>query len=157
MMSRTVRACAVAVLVAGAIVTLAAQTLDLRLGQWEFTMTIQPSEAELAKMPPPMRAQMEAMAKKPMVTSDCVTIEDLKEMTFQDDDKACKVTASKVTRTTADVSRRCEGPAARTETVSAVASSRESVRATMTSVTATGTQRMSMSGKWIADTCKSGQ
>jgi hypothetical protein len=79
-----------------ALPVLAADTLQVKLGLWETTVTINnsamkgmsiPAE-QLAQLPPAQRAQMEQMLKqmsgaKPITSRSCVTQKDLEEGAFR--------------------------------------------------------------------------
>ena len=71
-----------------------AQTLDLRTGQWEFTMLMSGSMGDLSSLPPEVRAQVEARLKEPQKYQSCLTEEDLQNLDLgEDDDDSCKVTS----------------------------------------------------------------
>ena len=64
---------------AAVIAVLSAQAFDLRLGQWEYTMSgMKMAPEALAKMPPSARAAMEQMMKQPQTNRSCLTADDLK-------------------------------------------------------------------------------
>lgn len=136
-----------------------AQSFDLKLGQWDFTMSGMPVTAgDLSKMPPAARAQIEARMKQPMSYESCVTAKDLKDLNLgkqdDDDDDACKVTSRKMTATTADVVRACTGDRPRTETVHFEAPTRESIRGTIKVESTGGPASVTLAGKWLGATCK---
>jgi hypothetical protein len=135
-----------------------AQSFDLRVGQWDFTMSgITGSLGDLSKLPPQARAQVEAQMRKGMNYKSCLTAQDLKDLNIgkpdEDDDEACTVTSRKVTVKTADITRQCTGERKRTETMHFEAASRESLKATINTVSAVGPATVTVTGKWIGATC----
>lgn len=136
-----------------------AQSFELKPGQWEFTMSGMPvTGADLSKLPPNVRAQIEARMKQPSIYKSCVTPKDLKDLNLgkqdDDDDDACKVTSKTMTATTADVVRTCTGDRPRTESVHFEAPTRESLRGTIKVASAGGPASVTLSGKWIGAVCK---
>lgn len=143
-----------------AIATGFAQTssLDLRTGEWQLTlngMKLPPSA--LAQMPAAARAAFEAELGKPQTSTSCITAKDLADLNIgklDEDDEKCTVTSRKTTRTTADFTRQCSGDEKRTDSMHVEATSREAFSATVKSTTPDGEMTMTMSGKWLAATCK---
>ena len=91
--------------------------------------------------------------------TSCLTDEDLKNLrlgrTGDDrDDEDCKVLTSKVTATTADFTRQCEGDEARTETVHFDIPAPQTLKGTVAQKRAGGTMTIAMAGKWMAASCK---
>jgi len=138
-------------------VALFAQGFNARTGTWEFTMTMQ-GAMPMEGVPPAMRAQIEAEMRKPKVFKSCVTAEDLKSLklgkTNDSDDDDCKVVTSKITATSGDVVRQCTGDMPRTETAHYEAPTPQTMKANISSKSATGTMTVDVAGKWIAAACK---
>ncbi len=156
-MTRTVRQGCFAVAVVLVAGYAYAQSFNLRTGQWDFTMTGMASVlGDLSQLPPEARAQLEAAAKQPQNYKSCVTAQDLNDLSLGqvDDDEDCKVTAKKISGTTADVTRECTGDDKHTETIHYEAVSPESLRATINSVSARGKGTITITGKWVGATCK---
>ena len=143
----------VAVALLLATVALSAQAFDLKLGQWEYTMSnIKMPPEMLAKMPPSARAAMEKMNTQPQTHRSCLTAEDLKNINLgKTDDEDCTVTSKKITGNVADVAMKCEK---RTETMHFEALSRESVRGTVKFTGGEGPSEVTLTGKWVAAACK---
>jgi hypothetical protein len=144
------------ILVLGA--TLFAQGFNLRTGTWQFEMTMQ-GDIPMEGIPPEARAQIEAQLRQPQVVSSCVTAEDLKNLRLgrtgdDGDDEDCKVLTSKVTATSADFTRQCEGDEPRAETVHFEAPTPQSVKGTIAQKRASGTMTIAIAGKWMAAQCK---
>ncbi len=139
-----------------------AQSFNLRTGQWDFTMNIAGSggRGDLSQLPANVRAQIEAELKKPLNYKSCITAEDVKNLSLgkqdDDDDEECKVTARKITATVADMTRECAGDNKRTETGHFVATSPETLRATINVVSANGPSSITLAGKWIGAVCTEG-
>ncbi len=133
-----------------------AQTIDIKVGQWLFTMTLSGSPGDLSKLPPAARAQVEAMLNKPMVYPSCLTAKDLRDLNIgqTDEEGDCSVTTRKSTATSADFVRTCTGDRPRTETFHVEASSREEIRANGTTKGAAGDSTMTLVGKWVGPSCK---
>jgi hypothetical protein len=146
-----------AVLAASALTAvLSAQSFDLRLGQWEYTISgMKMAPEALAKMPPSARAAMEQMAQHPQTNHSCLTAQDLKELNLaKSDDEDCKVTAKKITGSVADITTTCTGDNPHTQTMHFEALSRESVRGTMKITGGNMASEMTITGKWVAAACK---
>jgi hypothetical protein len=135
---------------------LSAQSFDLRLGQWEYTIGGMKMAPEvLAKMPPSARAAMEQMMKQPQAHRSCLTAQDLKDLNLaKDDDDDCKVTAKKITGSVADITTTCSGNEPHTQTMHYEALSRESVRCTIKTTGGNMPSEMTITGKWVAAACK---
>ena len=142
--------------VVAASAALSAQAFDLRLGQWEYTISgMKMAPEALAKMPPSARAAMEQMAQHPQTNRSCLTAQDLKELNLaKSDDEDCKVTAKKITGSVADVTTTCTGDNPHTQTMHFDALSRESVRGTMKITGGNMASEMTITGKWVAAACK---
>ena len=153
---RTVPSWTCLIVFAALAVGVSAQSFDLRLGQWEYTVSGMKFPPQmLAKLPAASRAQAEEMMKRPSTHRSCLTAEDLKDLNLaKSDDDECKVTAKKITGTVADVTMTCTGDSPRTQTIHYEALSRESFRGTMKSTGGDGPSEMSIAGKWVAAACK---
>ena len=131
-----------------------AQSLDLRTGQWEFTMLMSGSVGDLAALPPEVRAQIESQFKQPQTYQTCLTEEDLRDMNLgEDEDESCNVTSRKVTGKTIDIARVCDD-GERTETMHIEAPTNQSVTAKIAIVSERGLLNMTMNGKWLGATCE---
>ena len=154
----TRRACVTSIALAVFAATTAllyAQSFDVKVGQWEYTLSgMKIAEAELAKMPPAIRAQIEASMKNGTTNRSCLTAKDLQELNLGNTDESCKVTSRKITPTTADIVMTCGGNDPRTQTMHFEALSRESVRGTIKSTGGDGTTEMTITGRWLAAECK---
>ena len=148
---------AVLTLAVSVTVTVFAQGFNARIGTWEFTMSMQ-GAMPIEGVPPEMKAQIEAEMRKPKVFKSCVTAEDLKSMklgkTKDGDDDECKVVTSKITATSGDVVRDCTGDMPRVETAHYEAPTPQTMKANISSKSATGTTMIDVTGKWIGATCK---
>jgi Protein of unknown function (DUF3617) len=113
---------------------------------------------DLAQLPPAARAQAEATMKRAATNRNCLTAEDLRELNLsKTDDEDCKVTSKKVTGTTADITMTCTGDKPRTQTMHDEMLSRESMRGTIKTTSASGPSDLTITGKWIGAVCKEGQ
>jgi len=171
-MSRRVRwVSSTGLLAAGLSVVVLAQApaLDLRIGLWELTSTIQlggemPS-MNLGKMTPEQQAQMDAAMKAMMtpqtaVDKSCITKEKLNQADFLMKDEpgtTCKQVYTTNTRTTLDASVTCTGDRQITEKVHVDASSPTAMKATIKTSTTedgkTSTLDVTMMGKWLGADC----
>ena len=144
------------ILAVAATVVLSAQAFDLRLGQWEYTVSGMKLPPELlAQLPPAARAQAEQAMKQGGGGRSCLTAQDLKDLNLgKTDDEDCKVTSKKITGNVADVTIKCEGERPHTQSVRYEALSRESVRGTIKTTAGDGPSEMTVTGKWIAAACK---
>lgn len=133
-----------------------AQNIDIKVGQWLFTMTLSGSPGDLSKLPPAARAQVEAMLNRPMVYPSCLTAKDLRDLNIgqTDEEGDCTVTTRKSTATSADFVRTCKGDRPRTETFHVEALSREEIRANGTTKGQTGDSTITLVGKWVGPSCK---
>jgi hypothetical protein len=125
------------VMAAGSGAPLIAQVVDLRPGQWQWTITMSgglPPGVDVSKLPPEVAAKMSDEAAKPMTVTDCITAEEVRKGWdgSMDDEDECKVTSRKLTGTTLDVTRVCAGDRPRTESVHFEIQSRESLRGSVT-------------------------
>jgi len=156
--------------------------LDLKTGQWEYTVTMQmagmpqasatqmpqiPPE-QLAKLPPDQRAKVEAALKqagnmaagKPSTTTNksCVKKEDLTNFNPGGMAKSCKTTVSNSSGSKFEAKVDCDLPDNKsTSTVVAEALSSESMTfKVMSSGTASGrpmNMTLNGAGKWLGATC----
>jgi hypothetical protein len=135
---------------------LSAQAFDLRLGQWEYTISgMKMAPEALAKMPPSARASMEQMMKQSHTNRSCLTAQDMKDLNLaKSDDEDCKVTAKKITGSVADITTTCTGDDPHTQTMHYEALSRESMRGTIKMSGGNGPSEMNITGKWVAAACK---
>jgi Protein of unknown function (DUF3617) len=156
--------------------------LNLKPGEWEYTVTMQMSGApqanvaqipqippeQLAKLPPEQRAKVEAALKqagnmaagKPMTTTNksCVKKEDLTNFNPTGMSKSCKVSVSNSSSSRFEAKTICDTPDMKsTGTIVAEALSSESMKFTVASSGSTNGQPMNMTvngtGKWLSATC----
>ena len=162
-----VAACAA---VAG-VILFAAEPLNVKLGQWETTTTMQMSgmpaipQDALDKMTPQQRQmieeRMKSMQGKPTTSKSCVKQEDIdKAMKFGTDDRECTRTVITSTSTAQEVKIECTRDNTKsTGTVRIDASNRENVKGSIQmNVTSGGGRNMSMNGsfvsKWLGPACE---
>jgi hypothetical protein len=157
--------------------------LDLKTGEWEYTVTMQmtgmpqqtakqmpqiPPE-QLAKLPPDQRAQVEAMMQKaggmasgqPTTTTNknCVKKEDLVKLNpMGNDDKSCKMTVVNSSRSKLEAKVDCDSPGNKSSSsVTIEASSSESSKFKVVSTGTSNGRPMNMTvngtGKWLSATC----
>ena len=133
-----------------------AQAFDLRLGQWEYTLSGMKLPPELlAQLPPEARAQAEQAMRQAGNNRSCLTAQDLRDLNLgKNDDEDCKVTSKKITGNVADITVTCTGDEPRTQTIHYEALSRESVRGTIKVKGGGGPSEMTITGKWVAAACK---
>ena len=134
----------------------AQQHLDLRVGQWSFTMTgMGGLAAGATQLPPEVRAKLEEIARQPMTYPACLTEKDLEQLNLSppDDDENCEVTSRKLTGKTLEMTRTCKGPKPHDETIRVEALSPESLKATVTGTSSLGPINLTLTGKWIGATC----
>lgn len=148
-------------LLASAVVTTAtvavsAQGLDIRPGQWRWTLTMGGVPAAMpSSLPPDVQEKIRARAAQPHTFEDCVTAEDLKNVRLGvDDDEDCEVFALKVTARAADYQRTCSGDTPRRDSVHMESASPTALRATITRISGPGPATTTMTGTWLAATCK---
>lgn len=135
----------------------AAQAFDLRPGEWEYTVTLKGSAADVPpSVPPAMRDKIVAAWAKPHVVRDCLTAKEIADgqLAKDDDDSECKVAKRNVTTTTFDLTRTCTGDEARTETIHVQTDGRERMHLEATRQAGSGPAKITMDAKWIAATCK---
>jgi hypothetical protein len=169
-------------LLAGAAARAADPTpLDLKTGEWEYTVTMHmsgmpeasaqpmpqiPPEA-LAKLPPDQRAKLEAAMKrasdvtsgKPTTSKSCVKKEDLAKLNPGGNvDKSCKMTVLSSSHSKQEIKMDCNSPDNKsTSTVTIEALSSESSKFSLVSSGTANGQPMNMTmngtGKWLSATC----
>ncbi len=144
--------------------------LDVRMGQWETSVTAQMTgmppipQDLLDKMTPEQRARMEARMKanqgaRTVVTKTCLRKEDMnKAMTFGADDKACTRTILTSTGSRQDIRVECNRPQGKeTGTVHVEASDSEhikgAVQMTLTQGERSMTVNSSFASKWLGSVC----
>jgi hypothetical protein len=156
--------------------------LDLKTGQWEYTVTMQMAGVpqasaaqmpqippdQLAKLPPEQRARVEAALKqagnmaagKPTTTTNksCVKKEDLANFNPTSMAKSCKTTVSSSSRSKFEAKVDCDTPENKyTSTIVAEALSAESMKFRVVSSGTANGQPMNMTlngtGKWLSATC----
>jgi hypothetical protein len=164
---------------AGTLVQAAEPTpLDLKAGEWEYSVTMKmagmPQMAQmpqipadkLAQMPPEQRAKIEAMLKnagnmasgKPMINKHCVKKEDLTNFNPTGMSKTCKMTVVGSSGSKFEAKVVCDEPDNKTtSTIVAEAQGPESMKFTVTS---TGTNHgkpvdmnINGTGKWLSAAC----
>jgi hypothetical protein len=157
--------------------------LNLKTGEWEYTVTMQMSgmpqmaapaqmpqipPETLAKLPPEQRAKIEAAMKqagnmasgKPMTTTNrnCVKKEDLTNFNPGSMSKSCKLTVASSSGSRFEAKAVCDTPDMKTTgTIVAEALSSDSMKFTVTSTGTTNGQPMNMTvngtGKWLGAAC----
>lgn len=148
-----------------------AQTLDVKTGLWETTVTSEMSGMpgiDTSKMTPEQRARIEAALKgrggrgpSTSVVRTCMTKEKLDKMAFhemaQNSNPSCKTSVVSSSRSVVDMKMECSGPRKSTGTMHFEAASRESMKGTVKLATGDETHPMtinlSMTGKWLGDDC----
>jgi Protein of unknown function (DUF3617) len=146
--------------------------LNVKTGLWQTTVVMQMSgqlpmsDAELAKMPPERRQQMEAAMKaamanaaQPHVVKSCVTAEQLRKgLSFKTEDQpSCKRTIVSSSSSTWAMHEECSGDSPRTSTIRFHANSPEEIdgemHMTMTRGDRTMTSNGTVHGKWLSSDC----
>lgn len=156
--------------------------LNLKPGEWEYTVTMQMqgmpqattaqvpqiSPEQLAKLPPEQRAKVEAALKqagnmaagKPMTTTNknCVKQEDLTHFNPTSMAKSCKLTVTSSSASRFEAKSICDLPDNRTTgTIVAEALSPESMKFSVVSTGMANGQPMNMTlngtGKWLSASC----
>jgi hypothetical protein len=146
--------------------------LDVKLGQWESTMTMEttglppiPPEV-LDRLPPEQRAKMEERLKanaskgpKTTVHKNCLKKEDLdKALSFGNQEKACTRTIVTSNRSKQEIHMECAvGGGKQTGTIRVEAINSENVKGstemTMTGAGRTMNMNSSFTAKWLGPTC----
>lgn len=146
--------------------------LDVKLGQWETTMTMQTSglppipDAVLQRLTPDQRAKMEERMKamgssspKTTVNKSCLKKEDIdKALAFGADQKSCTRTIVTSSRSKQEIRLECaQAGGKQSGTIRVEAVSSESVKGstqmTMTSGDRTMNMNSTFASKWIGPTC----
>lgn len=129
-----------------------AQGFAVRTGTWQMTMTLK-GAMPAAGLPPEVQAMLAEQFAKPQTFPTCVSEEDLKGLTLgrmPDDEDTCTPISSKVTATTADITRRCEGYV---ETGHFEASSAQAFTGTVSRKMPSGVMTMAVAATWTAAEC----
>lgn len=162
------------VLLAGSVLR-AADTitpLDVKLGQWETSITTETSglppipQELLDRLPPEQRAKMEERMKstgsrgpKTTVTKSCLKKEDLdKALSFGTDQKSCTRTIVTSSRSKQEIHMECTlGGGKQSGTIRVEAVSSENVKGTtqmtMTNGDRTMNSNSTFASKWLGSTC----
>jgi Protein of unknown function (DUF3617) len=145
--------------------------LNVKTGLWESTITVQTSgqipipEADLAKMSPEKRQQIEAgmkaaiaSAAQPHTVASCVTAEQLRKgLLFKTEDPSCKRTIVSSSSSTSEMHEECTGALARTSTIHFHAVSPKEIdgqmHMTVTRDDRTMTSKGTIHSKWLATDC----
>jgi hypothetical protein len=146
-----------------------APVLDVKMGLWEISSTMniggEMPMMDTSKMTPEQKAQMEAAMKSMMgahtnTQKTCVTREKFDKSAFMGDDQpgmTCKQTVSTNTRSVLDANVVCTGERPRTMQVHVDALSSTTFKGTMKSTSneqgKTFTLDATMSGKWLSADC----
>jgi hypothetical protein len=147
---------------------------NVKTGLWQSTVAMQTngqipiSDADLAKLPPERRQQMQAAMKaalasaaQPHVVTSCVTAEQLRKgLSFKNEDRpGCKRTVVSSSSSTWEMHEECTGASPLTATIRFHASSPEEVdgkmEMTMTRGERTMTSIGTIHGKWLTSDCGS--
>jgi len=148
-------AVAAALLAAASLVS--AEGLNVKTGQWSWTITLTGLPEPPASVPPDVAAKIREEAKKPHTALGCVSADDLRNLRLGrtgDEEQDCKATQTKSTATTAEFVRACTGDEPRTETVRVEAATPESMRITATRTGGSGPSGVTMVGKWVGAACR---
>lgn len=163
-------------LLAGAASAADVTPLDVKTGEWEYTLTsqIQGLQAakqipqippdQLAKMPPEARARLEALMKQlggaPTTTTSktCVKKEDLAKLDPRGDDKRCKTTVISSSRSKQEIKFDCSAsPTKEMGEMTMQALNSESVKFSFQGSASENGQPVTMNingtGKWLSSTC----
>lgn len=151
--------------------------LDVKTGEWEYTVSMQMSgipqsgmpqipPEQLAKLPPEQRAKLEEAMKraggilsgKPTVNRSCVKKEDLASFNPTRMPKSCKMTVTSSSRTKFEAKMDCDSPENKTTaTLLAEALGSESMKFRVESKGTANGRAMNMTvngtGKWLSSTC----
>ena len=161
---RSVRFVAALVIAAGLSALVLAQTpnMNVKLGLWEMTMSLDMGPAggiDTSKMPPEQRAQVEAMMKgrgmAPMVIKNCMTKEKLAEQKFTTDrpGQTCTQKVTKATATTLDMVQTCTGDQPMTSEIHIEMVTPASMKMVAKQIGGRGPATVTMTGKWISENC----
>ena len=135
--------------------------LNVKLGLWEMTMTVDMPAMDTSKMTPEQQAQIAAMMRgragmAAVVTKSCITKEKLADHKYAEDrpGQTCKRTVTKATPTTLDITQVCTGAMASTSDMHLEALSTTSIKITATQTSGRGGQAIAtMTGKWVGADC----
>jgi hypothetical protein len=155
--------------------------LDIKTGEWEYTVTTQMSGMpqmakqipqippdQLAKMPPDQRAKVEAALKQASgmasgqpttnTSKNCVKKEDLAKLNPGGDDRNCKLTVVNSSRSKLDLKMDCDSNGTKyTSTGTVEAPSSETLKFHVQMASTTNGTPMNMTingtGKWLSSTC----
>ncbi len=148
-----------------------AESLNVKPGAWEMTVTTVTSGMKLspemsAKMSPQQRAQMEQMIKsregKPhmMTAQSCLTKEDvahdriIKEMEEDDEEVQCKIKVLSKSSSKLVLDQICPGPPATNSRLTIEAKTTESIVATSDrEQQGMGKTHMDITGRWLGTGC----
>jgi Protein of unknown function (DUF3617) len=137
------RSFALAVLAATAVRGVDPTPLDLKTGEWEYTVNM----------------QMSGMPQRTSTNKNCVRKEDLAKLNpLANDDKSCKMTVVNSSGSKLEAKMECESPGNKsTSTVTIEASGQESSKFSVVSTGVAEGHPMNMTvngtGKWLGATC----
>ena len=163
--------CVTACTAVAGVILFSAEPLNVKLGQWETTTTMQMSgmpaipQDALDKMTPQQRQmieeRMKSMQGKPTTTKYCVKQEDIdKAMKFGTDDKDCTRTIVTSTSTAQEIKIECNRDSGKaTGTLRIEAAGSDTVKGTVQmNMTSGGGRSMTMNSsftsKWLGPTCE---
>jgi len=145
-----------------------AETLDIKTGAWEVTISTAmsgmpiPKEA-MAKMSPEQRARMEASMRaqagqgKPHTSRSCVTREDIdRGQLMRSDEPNCKRKVITQNARHLEMEEVCTGPEPSKSHFKVDATSRERYTGSLDTTRGDGKVHVDMTGRWIAATCTKG-
>ncbi|MBK6452029.1 MAG: DUF3617 domain-containing protein [Steroidobacteraceae bacterium] len=145
-----------------------AETLDIKTGAWEVTISTAmsgmpiPKEA-MAKMSPEQRARMEASMRaqagqgKPHISRSCVTREDIdRGLLMRSDEPNCKRKVITQNARHLEMEEVCTGPEPSKSHFKVDATSNERYTGSIDTTRGDGKVHVDMSGRWIAATCTKG-
>ncbi len=145
-----------------------AETLDIKTGAWEVTISTAmsgmpiPKEA-MAKMSPEQRAGMEASMRaqagqgKPHTSRSCVTREDIdRGQLMRSDEPNCKRKVITQNARHVEMEEVCTGPEPSKSHFKVDATSNERYTGSIDTTRGDGRVHVDMTGRWIAATCTKG-
>jgi hypothetical protein len=145
-----------------------AETLDIKTGAWEVTISTAmsgmpiPKEA-MAKMSPEQRAGMEASMRaqagqgKPHTSRSCVTREDIdRGQLMRSDEPNCKRKVITQNARHVEMEEVCTGPEPSKSHFKVDATSNERYTGSIDTTRGDGKAHVDMTGRWIAATCTKG-
>jgi len=159
----------VATVATGAMVALAAEGLDVKLGLWQMTVTtdargtFMPKEGT-ANLTPEQRAKLAAalqkqaaMGPQTITEKSCVTAKDLKDGAFRpEEDKSnrnCKWVIKAQTRTLQEGTLTCTGAEPRSSTMRVEAVGRDRIKGSFNGTAQNSKFSMQITGKWLSASC----